>query len=62
MSNKEERVARWVCRERHFRQREGSGLTMGRGPVQTEGSGDHSLAKMGRVGDFEGKAERKAIP
>lgn len=35
-------------REGHFRQREGlgPGPTMVNGPVQTEDSGDHCLAKM----------------
>lgn len=62
VSDKEEWVAGWACRERHFRQREGPGLTMGRGPVQAEGSGNHSLAKMRCVRGIEGKAERKATP
>lgn len=50
--NKEKQVARWVCRERHFRQREGSGLTMGVAQCRLRISGELSLAKMVCVGDF----------
>lgn len=60
--NKEENLDGWIGRRRAFwaKGETRSGLKMVSGPVQTEESGDPSLAKLGYVRGTEGKARRKA--